>query len=338
MEATRVDPGVYGYGETDLGAAPAMGHTAPGPVQPVVLDLPLIPGATVEHAPWLAVSARAWPGAVALHHRAATDQFVLDALIAQPAHVGVTETALPAAPPGRWDDGPALVVRMLRGALQSALPVDVLGGANLLAIGTGTDWEVLQFAEAELIAPDTYALRRRLRGQQGSDGVMPDAWPEGALVVVLDDRLEQIDLPRDALGLARDYRIGPAARTIDDASQRDFSLTAQGVGLWPYRPAHLRARAQAGGDLALGWIRRTRSGGDRWGTVEVPLAETSERYLLRVRLGATVLREETLAAPEFVYTAAMQAADGAGAAFAVEVAQVSDIVGPGPVARVEVVL
>ena len=42
--------------------------------------------------------------------------------------------------------------------------------------------------------------------------------------------------------------------------------------------------------------------------------------------------------PGFVYSAAMQAADGAGAAFAVEVAQVSDVVGPGPFARAEVVL
>jgi len=51
MEATRVDPGVYGFGETDLGAGPTMGYTAPGPVHPVVLDLPLIPGSTIAHAP-----------------------------------------------------------------------------------------------------------------------------------------------------------------------------------------------------------------------------------------------------------------------------------------------
>lgn len=338
IEATRVEPGVYGFGETDLGAGQAMGYTAPGPVQPVVLDLPLIPGATSDHAPWLAVSARVWPGAVAVHHRAGTDQFVLAALVATPAQIGVTETVLATAPAGRWDNGPALIVRMLRGGLNSALPMDVLGGANRVAIGQGEEWEILQFAEAELIAPETYALRHRLRGQQGSDGVMPDFWPEGTLLVVLDNRLDQIDLPRDALGVARDYRIGPASRGIDDASQRDFALTAQGVGLRPYRPAHLRARVVAGGDLDICWIRRTREGGDAWGAGDVPLAEAYERYILRVRLGGAVLREETLAAPSFRYTAAMQANDGAGAGFAVEVAQVSDVVGQGPFARVEVVL
>jgi hypothetical protein len=336
MEATRVEPGVYGFGDTGLGTRRGMGYSAPGPVQPVVLDLPLIPGAEIDHAPWLAVSARAWPGAVALHHRAGEDQFVLEALIASPAWIGVTETVLDAAAPGRWDNGPDLRVRMLRGALHSVSALDVLGGANMLAIGQGSDWEVLQFAQAELIAPDTYALRHRLRGQQGSDGVMPDAWPEGSLVVVLDARLAQIDLPRDALGLERAYRIGPAARSLDDASQRDFTLTAEGVGLRPYRPAHLRAQTRPGGDVELAWVRRTREGGDPWGTAEAPLAEAYERYLLRVRQGGTVLREETLDAPEFIYSAAMQAADGAGVAFAVEVAQVSDVTGPGPFARVEV--
>ncbi|WP_183073489.1 baseplate multidomain protein megatron [Roseinatronobacter ekhonensis] len=338
MEATRVEPGVYGHGETDLGGSQAAGYTAPGPVQPVFLDLPLIPGTEVAHAPWLAVSARAWPGAVALHRREGSDQFVLNTLVAQRAFIGVTATPLVAAPAGRWDNGPALRVRMMRGVLQSASPQDVLGGANRLAIGLGEDWEVFQFAEAEMVAPDTYALRRRLRGQQGTDGIMPLDWPAGALVVVLDGRLARIDLPRDALGGERAYRIGPASRPIDDASQRDFVATAQGVGLRPYRPAHLRLHALAGGDLAAAWVRRTREGGDAWGSAEVPVAEAYERYMLRVRLGGEVLREEVLDNPAFIYTAAMQATDGAGAAFAVEVAQVSDVVGPGPFARAEVLL
>ena len=35
MEATRVEPGVYGFGETDLGARRGASYSAPGPVQPV---------------------------------------------------------------------------------------------------------------------------------------------------------------------------------------------------------------------------------------------------------------------------------------------------------------
>jgi len=338
MEATRVEPGVYGYGDTDLGRTRIAGYEAPGPVQPLVLDLPLIPGAEQDHAPWLGVMARAWPGAVALHHASGEDQFELAALIAAPMHWGVTENALAVAAAGRWDEGPALQVRMLRGALTSASPRDVLAGANRVAIGQGEEWEVFQFAEAELVAPDTYLLRGRLRGQQGSDGVMPATWPEGSVVVVLNNRLTQIPLPRDMLGIERGYRIGPAARPIDDASQRDFSLTARGVGLRPYRPAHLRARPNAAGDLVVSWLRRTREGGDAWGRADVPLSEAYERYLLRVIVGSQILREQTLDAPQFSYSAAMQESDGAGSAFALEVAQISDVVGPGPFARIEVVV
>jgi hypothetical protein len=338
VEATRVEPGIYGYGETDLGQHRALRHDAPAPVQPVVLDLPLIPGAEVAHAPWLGVSARVWPGAVALHQRTGTDSFELQALLASPASLGVTETGLARAAVGRWDYGPALRVRMLRGGLAPALPLDVLQGANLVAIGLGEEWEVFQFAQCDLVAPDTYELRQRLRGQFGSDGIMPDLWPEGALLVVLDARLEQLSLPRDALGVERAYRIGPASRTLDDPSHKDFAVTARGVGLRPYRPVHLRVQKRDGADLAITWIRRSREGGDPWGSADIPLAEAYERYVLQVRIGTQIAREVVLHAPEFVYTAAMQAADGAGPAFRVEVAQVSDIVGPGPFASAEVVL
>ncbi|MBN2760891.1 MAG: glycoside hydrolase/phage tail family protein [Rhodobacteraceae bacterium] len=338
MEATRVEPGIYGHGDTDLGAGPMLAYAAPGPVQPLVLDLPLIPGFETDHAPWIGAQATLWPGAVALHHAAGEDRFVLEALIAAPMEFGVTESVLAAAPPGRWDRGTSLRVRMLRGTLASASPRDVLDGANRVAIGQGEDWEVFQFAEAELVAPDTYLVRTRLRGQQGSDGIMPAAWPEGSVMVVLDDRLTQIPLPRDMLGVERGYRIGPAARPIDDASQRDFSLTARGVGLRPYRPAHLRARLTAAGDLVVSWLRRTREGGDAWGSADVPLSEAFEHYLLRVVMGNQVLREQTLDAPQFSYSAAMQASDGAGSAFALEVAQISDVVGPGPFARIEVLV
>ena len=92
---------------------------------------------------------------------------------------------------------------------------------------------------------------------------------------------------------------------------------------------HLRGVAEAGGDIRYGWIRRTRIGGDRWETPEVPLGEESEQYLLRVTQGNTVLREEMLNAPEWTYAAADQAADGLSGAFQVEVAQVSASFGPG---------
>ncbi len=336
VEATRVEPGVYAHGPTGADGARPAGHAPPAPVQPVVLDLPLIPGAEAPQAPWLALSARAWPGTVAVHRRTGADSYALERLVARPARLGVTQGALAAAPPGRWDRGAALTVRMLRGTPASASPADVLGGANLAAIGHDGAWEVFQFAEAALVAPDTYALRTRLRGQQGTDADMPPEWPAGALVVLLDGGIAQLDVTLDALGVARDYLVGPAGRPLDDPAQRDLTVTPRGVGLRPYRPAHLRARHLPGGDIALGWVRRTRQGGDSWNRADVPLAEAYERYQLRVLQGTQLLRAATLESPGWVYTAAQQAADGAAPGVAVEVAQISDSYGPGPAARIAV--
>ncbi|MDD7971341.1 baseplate multidomain protein megatron [Roseinatronobacter alkalisoli] len=338
VEATRVEPGLYGWGDAAREAPLLTGYEAPAPVQALFLDLPLITGEEVAQAPWLAVTAQPWRGAVAVHRAGIGGAFELEAMIGAPARVGISETALPAAPAGLWDRGVALRVRMLAGELTSVAPADVLAGANLMAIGTGGAWELFQFAQAELVAPDTYELRLRLRGQQGTDGVMPTVWPAGAVVVMLDARLAQLGLPLDGLGLARSYRIGPASRPLSDPSHRDHEQVFAGVGLRPYRPAHLRATVQAGGDVALHWVRRTRRGGDGWGAAEVPLSEVAERYVLRVRDGAQVLREQVLDAPFWTYALAEQQADGAGAAFAIEVAQLSDIVGPGPFARLEVAL
>lgn len=334
-EATRVEPVPYEEGEAYRDAIVLSGYEAPPPVQPVFLDLPLWSGAERPHAPWLALRAQPWPGAVVVHRHGAGGAFDLAAMIGTPARLGVTETALAAAPAGLWDRGPALHLRMLSGQLSAATQDEVLAGANLMAIGMGGEWELLQFAEADLIGPDTYALRMRLRGQQGSDGVMALNWPAGAVAVMLDARLEQLPLALDALGLAQSYRVGPASRPLSDPSHRDHAAVFAGVGLRPYRPTHLRAVSLPNGDLAVSWIRRSRQGGDGWGSVEVPLAEAYERYLLRILQGGQVLRAVTLEAPGYIYAAADQAADEAGAAVLVEVAQISDMVGPGPFAQIE---
>ncbi|WP_439560503.1 baseplate multidomain protein megatron [Roseinatronobacter sp.] len=338
VEATRVEPDLYGWGDTDGAREMLTGYEAPAPVQALFLDLPLITGEEVPQAPWLAVTAQPWGGAVAVHRARAAGAFDLEAVIGAPARVGITQTALFAAPAGIWDRGPALRVHMLSGELDSRAPHDVLAGANVMAIGAGGDWELFQFSEAELVAPDTYDLRLRLRGQQGTDGVMPQVWQAGAVVVMLDDRLAQLGLPLDALGLERSYRIGPASRPLSDASHRDQTAVFAGVGLRPYRPVHLRAQVQAGGDVAITWVRRTRRGGDGWGAADVALSEVAERYALRVVQGGQVLREQLVDSPAWSYALAAQQADGAGTSFGVEVAQLSDIVGAGPFARLDVTL
>jgi hypothetical protein len=338
VEAVRIEGGVYESIDVSEESAVLRPFVAPVPVYPVFLDLPLLTGDEVPHAPHVAVVAEPWPGTVAVWSSDDASGFDLNRLVAAPAIIGETETDLLAAPHGLWDRGPALRVRVTGGPLASASELAVLNGANVLAIGDGSsaNWEVIQFAEATLVAPDTYEIGLRLRGQLGTDGIVPAVWPAGSTVVLLDAALTQIDVAASARGLARTYRIGATARGFDDPNAVTLTEAFDGIGLRPYPVAHLRATGQAGGDVALRWIRRTRIDGDNWQQTEVPLGEDQELYLVRVLSGATVLAEYAVTEPVFAYPPAAQIADGAGGPFALAVAQLSLRFGPGPFRQIDI--
>jgi hypothetical protein len=258
--------------------------------------------------------------------------FSLNRQIDAPAVLGVTQTVLGAWPAGIWDHGPALRVRLSAGQLSSVTEEDVLNGANAAVIGDGSteNWEVFQFTSAQLVGPRTYDLSVRLRGQSGTDGVMPASWPVGSYFVLLDGAIPQLQLSASARGLTRFYRVGQADRGYSDPKVVSAALAFNGIGLRPYSVAHLEATGAPGSTVMVQWIRRTRIEGDSWLGLDVPLGEESELYQIQVHQGATLLREEYVTLPEWAYTPALQLADGASAGFSVAVAQVSTRFGPGP--------
>jgi len=336
IDAVRIEPALYEPGDGPDTAGPQSAFAAPVPVTSLFLDLPLMRGDEVPHAPHLAVSADPWPGSVALYASGSDDNYVLNEILAASSVIGVTENPLDTAPAGLWDRGGDLQVRLISGALQSRAPLDVLNGANLAAIGDGASgtWELFQFAEAQLIAPGTYWLRTRLRGQLGTNALAPPVWPAGSWFVALNGLPSQIDLAPSLRRVARHYRIGPAQRPYSDPSYQHRIEAFDGNGLRPYAPCHLRATRMASGDIQIAWIRRTRIDGDSWDLTDVPLGEDQERYVLRVKDGTTVQREITVSSPGWTYEPAQPAEDGAGLSTTIEVAQMSDRYGPGPAAIV----
>jgi len=338
VEAVRVEPGSYETAPLEEPPVPMRPAVPPVPVAPVFLDLPLMSGEEVPHAPHLAVAAEPWPGNVAVLSAPYDADYALDLVIGASASVGVTLDAMPAAHPGRWDRGPAVRVRLATGGpLASVDPATLLAGANLFAIGDGgpAGWELFQAARAELVAPETWALSLRLRGQLGTEADMAPERPAGSQVVVIDPTLAQVSLPSSARGLDRHFRIGPAGLPLDDPSMVHVVAAFDGIGLRPYAPTHLRAAERADGGLDLRWIRRTRIDGDSWLGEDVPLGEVSELYRVRV-LGAgdAVLREADVTVPAWTWTATERAADAG--AVAIGVAQVSQAFGAGPYRRIEI--
>jgi hypothetical protein len=331
VDATRVEAAAY--------AAPAalddnvmlQPYVGPIPAELLFLDLPLLTGDEQPHAPYVAAAGRPWPGSIALYGAPQDSDYTLQEIINEAAVVGVTQSALARGPVGIWDRQAAVEVTLVDGSLSSATAEALLAGANLMAIGDGSadSWEVFQFQHAEPLFTRGFGLSGLLRGQAGSRGLMPNVWPVGSRVVLLNGAPEQITIPTASRGIARHFRYGPAKQPITDPSYRYISHAFAGNGLRPYPVAHLRARATGAG-LDLSWIRCSRIDGDIWADGEIPLGEDIEAYTVRVIQGNAVRREVVVNSQGWFYTNAQIAADVGGASYDIAVAQMSDRFGAGP--------
>jgi len=174
-----------------------------------------------------------------------------------------------------------------------------------------------------------------VRGQQGTDGVMPPVWPVGSWFVLIDGAAQQLDMGANMRGVTQHLRVGPAQLPYDDETYETAQHAFDGVGLRPFSPAQLRAEPVGSGDLNISWMRRTRLDGDSWDG-EVPLGETQEAYQLRIEKSGTLLRGATTQAPAWTYPAALQSADGATGQITISAAQVSERFGAGPACILDV--
>lgn len=289
------------------------GRLLPPPLagQPLAefLDLPLLRGDESEHAGYVAAAQRPWPGAIAFYSSPEDSGFDLEVLATAPAVMGTLLEDLPAGPVGRMDRANRIVAALDGGELSSVTRLKLLGGANVAAIRNADGhWEVLQFEAAELLAPKTYALSGVLRGLAGTERAMRTPLVAGARFVLLDGAPARVDLAPGEVGLALNWRFGPAARDIGSDAYAARQHTFRGIGLRPLSPVHVRGR-RSSGDLAITWIRRTRVGGDSWDGIEVPLGEDSECYEIDILDGADVRRTLTATTSAAVYSAADQIAD-----------------------------
>ncbi|PRY26223.1 putative tail protein [Aliiruegeria haliotis] len=338
LRATRIEPGVYRVRPTPEAPGSYKPVLAPVPVHDVFMDLPLLTGDEDAISPHLAVSATPWPGSVVVYMSMMDNDYRVRELVETKSVIGLTETPLHRAAPGVWDRGSRLRVRISGGTLSSVGRARLLSGANAMAIsdGSGRGWEIFQFQNADLVGNDTYELSGLLRGQLGTDSVMPEAWGEGSTVVLLDGGPEQVKIRSAERNAELHVRIGPVSFPLDDPSFVHAVHSFEGVGLRPYAPVHLRAASLASGGAGITWIRRTRIDGDSWEGLDVALGEASESYLVQVVRNGVVLREATVPSPSWTYSASARAADTADGPVTVQVAQISDRFGPGLFRSIEI--
>ena len=336
VKAVRTELAIFEPNDFPEELGSAVRPLAPLPVDAIFLDLPLLRGEEVPHAPYVAVTARPWPSSVTVYSSFEDAGYSVNRRIDIPSLMGTTETVLRAARPGVWDRGPELLVRIPEASLASRSVKAVLAGGNAAAIGSGslTGWEVFQFQQARLVGPNLWGLSLRLRGQRGTEWATSRDWSIGQTVVILDGAPIQIDQSSDAIGVERFFRIGPSNQSVDHPSHLSTSLVPRAVGLRPYAPAHLRARVTDGVGT-ISWVRRSRIDQVGWDRAEIQLGEAFERYLVQVIIeGDDVLLEEEIATTYWTLPDAVSALVRGGELVRIRVMQLSEAVGQGEPAEI----
>ncbi|WP_088184323.1 phage tail protein [Sphingobium sp. Z007] len=238
------------------------------------------------------------------------------------AVMGVTAAALPS--------GSATLIDRRHDVLVTLLAADMdLGGADEAGFAQGRNLclvgrELVQFETAVRTGPASYRLGGLRRGVRGTEWAMDGHGAGEPFLLIEEERLVQ---PLAALGTVGEVgaTLRLAAVGLGDVEPVDATMTISGEALMPPSPVHLRARALDGGQ-AFGWVRRSRAGW-RWSNGgDAPLGEEAERYRITVLDGARVVRSADSGAPDWVYPAAMIAADGtAGQPLVAEVRQLGTL-------------
>jgi len=335
------------YQSTASGAAadtPPNTLKLPGPTELILLDIPIMQDADDNSGFYFGVvgSGDGWRGADVLRSLTPTGEFDEVAPLGLQARVGAITGTVPAGTTDGYDDVTTITVTLrhdnqtLTSVSDDELENNFANVAFLGDEGDTTQGEVIQYGVATLLAPGVYQLSHLRRGRFGTEFAAPLHAP-GEIFVGLDKGIFfRVDFGVPDLNQERWLK--GVSLPLPQADVDAIAFTNTGVGLRPYSPVDLRVDDHSegfltsgesgtggGGDLTLGWTRRSRlqSG---------VLGEATELYTVRIldALGA-VKREATSTVESFIYTAAMQAADFGGtvAHLRWRVAQVSAVYGNG---------
>lgn len=295
-------------------------------VTPVVVaaHLPPLPSDPLRSRLALGVYADPWPGAVEIVDDATGTQL---ARLSRPAAIGELLTPLASAPEAQWDRGNRLDIQLNAGHLADAEPLAALAGTNRVAVETDAgDWEVIGFANSELVTPGQYRLTALLRGLEGSGHAIGTA-SAGRRVLVLNQAVVTLAVETDWIGEGRDLRA-----TTTGGGAGEIVTVAPGPGpVLPLPPVHLKGSRVADGSITLQWTRRSRADGDGWGVAEPPLEFAPENWQVEIVTGGVTVRTLSAVHSSALYPLADQVTDhGAPASsFTFNVRQVSAALGAG---------
>lgn len=311
--------------------------TRPRPPEPVIglgrpdvvfAHLPGGPETPLRSRLAIGVFADPWPGDVTVD---GPDGVTL-ARIGGPAAIGTLAEDFATGPVEDWDDVSELVIDLLWGHPVGDGDAAALDGRRAVAVETDAGaWEIVGFAEAELVAENRYRLTRLRRGLGGTIPAVGVA-TAGRRCLVLDARVAQVPVP--------DAWLGTTQTLLAYGGPRDFDGVESAIGFHagPVLPLPVGdlAAMRSGGDIVVGWRRRSRMDAGAGAYLAPPLEFAPEAYRVSVFDGAVLKRSFEVAGPEAVYGAAEQAADFGGPAtdIRIVVTQLSAVFGAGHASEV----
>lgn len=282
----------------------------------VIVDAPPLPGEEDDVRPLAFVYVRPWTGRITLAAGMDASDLSVRGVATVASALGRLTTPLPpGAVSGIWS-GASTTVSLPGALLASRADGAVLNGANLAVVETSAGWELIQFAQAELIGSDQWRLSRLLRGQQGSEVAMSMGAGIGARFALVEGgvRLDMADRERGLEFLWVAYR-----ERYDEPTAWKAAFAMGGRAARPWSPAHLSALSSDSG-ICVSWVRRGAKGGDAWDAD--PVLVGPERYRLSVVAGDAPIRQIETSAATWLYSTADMALDAAIArAVRIEVAE-----------------
>lgn len=300
-----------------------------------LLELPCFGADESNVKPILVPSADPWTG-VDVYAGAGTASLRLRGHVEQPPSIGRTLMALPDMRGSYLYEAAWLDIYLEGEGPVSRTREEVLSGGNFICVqARNGEWEIIQYLNATALTADTCRLSGLVRGQWGSEQAQSAGIAEEAGVILLPPGFVRADMTSDELNLDRLWRVGRTGFGAAVAGAVDLHATWTGLALRPRAPVHATAVA-SGGDIRISWLRRARFGGDGWDT-EPPLCEDYELYRVEVYDGDVLKRSSEVGAPQWLYATADMAADfpgGFGADSRIEIAQMSQVYGWGPVLKV----
>lgn len=310
-----------------------------------ILELPILEDEQPHHGARFAVYAKPWPGRIALWRSPNgspssapnTSGFHHVQTIGTRAIIGRLKEALQPGPTSRYDRANSCQLTDMTGPLASVDEATLFAGANAAAIkAQNGGWEIVQFANAELVGEGEYHLTHLLRGQLGTEDAMMAGHDERALFILINEALEPLQLDNRQIGLELSYQAGPANHAPGDDTMQTFTHNVSARGLMPYAPVHLRiTRVSESDDILISWIRRTRFDGDSWLAASIPLNEEQEAYEVDIIHQGRRRRTKESTISNLLYTKEEQIADFGTLAneFQIEVFQISARIGRGIAAK-----